>query len=143
MTTNTNQLDMIHCEAASRTYNHLNLYEFASHKDGIIKTSTSSGACVISDHGVNCTQVILYVNLTYYDQHNGSTIPIRAFTSDDNLKFFCIRYLTLGKADWWNYQYHNHFSHGTYKTVCLIGYHRRERKPHTVDYEYFVLNIKL
>ena len=101
MTTNATHLDMIHCEAASRTYDHLDLYELASMKDGIIKKQTSSGACIISDHGVNCTQVILYVNLTYCDQHNGSTIPVRAFTGDHNLEFFCIRYLTvtLGKAN--------------------------------------------
>ena len=97
MATNANHLDMIHCEAASRTYDHLDLYERAT-RDGIMKSLISSGACVISDRGANCTQVILYVNLTYYDQYNGSIIPVCAFTRDHNLECFCIRYLTLGKA---------------------------------------------
>ena len=99
MTTNfsANQLDMIHCEAALGMYNHLDLYERAM-RDGIIKSLSSSGACVISDRGANCTQVILYVNLTYYDQRNGSIIPVCAFTSDHNLECFCIRYQTLGKT---------------------------------------------
>ena len=101
MTTNADHMDMIHCEAALGRYNHLDLYELASLRNGIIKKQTSSGACIISDRGVNCTQVILYVNLTYYDQHSGSTIPISAFTRDHNLEFFCIHYLTLGKANWY------------------------------------------
>ena len=94
MTTDPTHLDMIHCEAALGTYNHLDLYERAT-RDGIIKSLISSGACVISGHGANCTQVILYVNLTYYDQHNGSIIPVCAFTSDHNLECFCIRYLLM------------------------------------------------
>jgi hypothetical protein len=92
---------MIHCEAASRRYDHLNLYERAN-RDGIIKSLTPLGACVISDRsGINCTQVVLYVNLTYYDQRNGSTIPICAFTNNHivNLECFCIHYLTLGKSN--------------------------------------------
>ena len=96
MTAN-NNMDMIHCEAALRRYNHLNLYEYAT-RDGIIQSLIPSGACVISDRSVNCTQVVLYINLTYYDQQNDSIIPICAFTSDHNLECFCIRYLTLGKS---------------------------------------------
>jgi hypothetical protein len=95
-------MDMIHCEATSRRYYHLNLYGPAT-RDGIIKSLIPSGACVISDHrGVNCTQVVLYVNLTYYDQRNGSTIPICAFTLGDqyhNLECFCIHYLAQGKSN--------------------------------------------
>ena len=59
----------------------------------------SSGACIISS-GINCTRVVLYVNLTFYDQHNGSIIPVCALTtSDHNLECFCIHYLTLGKTN--------------------------------------------
>jgi hypothetical protein len=89
---------MIHCEATSRRYDHLTLYEHAT-REGIIKSLILSGACVISDRsGINCTQVVLYVNLTYYDERNGSIIPICAFTNDHSLECFCIHYLTLGKS---------------------------------------------
>ena len=97
VTTNENQLDMIHCEANSGKYEHLHLYNEAT-SDGIKSLIISSGACVISG-GINCTQVILFINITYYDQHNGSVIPVCAFRkSDYNSVCFCIRYLTLGKA---------------------------------------------
>ena len=100
---NESQLDMIHCEAPSTGYSHLNLYDDAS-RDGIVQSLiTTSEACVTNDHhSVNytCIQVILYINLTYYDQHNGSTIPVCAFrNSDHNLECFCIHYLTLGKSN--------------------------------------------
>ena len=92
-------MDMIHCEAVSRRYNDLNLYRYVP-RDGIIGSQMPSKACVISDRGANCTQVILYVNLTYYDQRNDSIIPVCALTtsSNPNLECFCIRYLTLGKS---------------------------------------------
>ena len=93
-------MDMIHCEAVSRRYNDLSLYRYA-HQDGIIESQIPSGrACVISDRGANCTQVILFVNLTYYDQRNDSIIPVCALTTSSrpNLECFCIRYLTLGKS---------------------------------------------
>ena len=98
---NESQSDMIHCEAPSTGYSHLNLYDHAS-RDGIVKSLIiTSGACVINNHhSANCTQVILYINLTYYDQHNSSTIPVCAFrNSDTNLECFCIHYLTLGKSN--------------------------------------------
>ena len=92
-------MDMIHCEASSRGYYHLSLYEWYAPRDGIFESLIPSGACVISDRGANCTQVILFVNLTYYDQRNDSIIPACAFTtSNSNLECFCIRYLTLGKS---------------------------------------------
>ena len=92
-------MDMIHCEAALRRYNHLNLYDLYTPRDGIIESQIPSGACVISDRGANCTQVILYVNLTYYDQRNDSIIPVCALTTSNfNSECFCIRYLTLGKS---------------------------------------------
>ena len=92
-----NQLDMIHCEAVSRGYYHLDLYDHA--RSNGIKSLFSSGACIISGV-INCTRVVLYVNLTFYDQHNGSIIPVCALTtSDHNLECFCIHYLTLGKTN--------------------------------------------
>ena len=92
-------MDMIHCEALSTRYQHLDIYHLPS-QNGIIKKQLSSGACVINDHSVNCTQAVLYINLTYYDQNNESIIPVGAFTNvDHNLEVFCIQYLTLGKAN--------------------------------------------
>ena len=109
-------MDMIHCEAVSRRYNHLNLYELYTPRDGIIESRILSGACVISDRGANCTQVILFVNLTYYDQRNDSIIPVCALTtsSNPNLECFCIRYLTLGMSE------------------AIIGY------PSPVHYKYII-----
>ena len=91
---------MIHCEAPSTRYHHLDIYDRPS-QDGIIETQPSSGACVINDHSVNCAQAVLYINLTYYDQNNESIIPVGALTNGDqaNLEVFCIQYLTLGKAN--------------------------------------------
>ena len=91
---------MIHCEALSTGYQLLDIYHPPS-QDAIIKKQLSSGACVINDHSVNCTQAVLYINLTYYDQNNESIIPVGALTNVDhpNLEVFCIQYLILGKAN--------------------------------------------
>ena len=78
-----NQVDIIYCEASSQRYQHLNLYDEAQ-GDGT-KSLISSGTCLIttSDVGINCTRVMLYINLTYYDQNNGSVIPVCAFDISD------------------------------------------------------------
>ena len=98
MSVNKNQVDIIHCEAASESYQGLDLHHEAS-RDGTRSLRISSGACMIGD-GVRCTQVILYVNLTFYDQRNRSVIPVCGFRKrDHNSECYCIHYLTLGKTN--------------------------------------------
>ena len=111
MSTNENQMDIIHCEAASEGYQDLDLYHEVS-RDGTRSSRISSGACMIGD-GVTCTQVILYVNLTFYDLRNGSVIPVCAFNirNDHNSECYCIHYLTIGKTS----TYSSYLLHHTYE----------------------------
>ena len=52
----------------------------------------SSALSIGESPDVNCTVVMVYINMTYYDQHNDSTIPICGF-SGDNSECFCINYI--------------------------------------------------
>ena len=90
-------MDMIHCEAPSDSFLNLNLYP---HAVGVgIERLISLGLCLFTP-SVNCSRVILYLNLTHYDEHNGTVIPVCGINrTDHNLECFCIRYLLhLGES---------------------------------------------
>ena len=93
-------MDIIHCEASTNTLMLLNVYADAD-KDGLKLLTISSVPCVFIN-STSCTCVDLYLNLSHFDQHNDSTIPICGYTRQEhNLECFCIHYI-LGEILWYS-----------------------------------------
>ena len=92
--------DILHCEAATHSLQNLNVHRDTDRSG--VQVLISSGPCMSGNqgsHGENCTFVILYLNISYYDHHNGSTIPLCGFQRPPhhNLECFCIHYI-LGET---------------------------------------------
>ena len=99
-TVNLNPMDMVHCEASADELMNLNLYYYYHAKGYGIRSLSSQGPCIVSD-AVNCTRLILYLNLSYYDSDDdgGRIIPVCALTraSPHNSECLCIHYDVPGE----------------------------------------------